>query len=158
MCNKYTVKNGHKCYIQTVSDPGNKEPSRFVFFDFETRQDDVMGANNYGNIYKHHVNCCVAYRVCDTCKDKNTNDCDVCGKKMHIFMGENSLDEFGKFLFSAENRGATALAHYSKGFDSQFVLDYIHKQKTVVPNVVMKGKNILRFFSILFLTKFFSQA
>lgn len=59
---------------------------------------------------------------------------------MHVFMGENTLDDFVKFLFSTENRGVTALAHYGKGFYFQFVLDYIHKQKTVVPNVIMKGE------------------
>jgi len=53
------------------------------------------------------------------------------------------LKDFGHWLFSQDNRGATALAHNAKGFDSQFLLEYLHEQGTVKPKVVTRGLDIL---------------
>jgi len=55
-------------------------------------------------------------------------------------MGDDCLNSFGQWLFSTkENRGAIAIACNAKGFDAQFVLNYIHEQGTIRPKVVAKG-------------------
>lgn len=32
ICNKYTLKEGHKCFIQPLFDTPKKDPARFIFF------------------------------------------------------------------------------------------------------------------------------
>jgi len=118
----------------------NKEKPTFIFFDFETQQDQQIGENQHGPTFKHVPNFCVAYRLCDDCKDKKLGHCNNCGQNRHVFKGANCLDQFGYWLFSTDNRGATALAHNARGFDSQFLLEYLHKQGTVKPKVVTRGK------------------
>jgi len=133
-----------------VEDDGKKKkkkketPPCFIFFDFETRQDVPVDPNDYGPVFKHVPNCCIAYRLCDTCKDLPLGVCSNCNQNRHVFLGDTCLDDFGYWLFSEQNRGATAIAHNARGFDSQFLLQYLHRQKTVKPTVVTRG--ILKLF------------
>jgi len=134
----------HFCYIQPIKEDEKdkkkkgKKPT-FFFFDFETQQDLQIGENQHGPTLKHVPNFCVAYRLCDGCKDKKLGHCTKCGQNRHVFKGDTCLDKFGHWLFSQENRGATVLAHNARGFDSQFLLEYLHKQGTVKPKVVTRG-------------------
>ena len=47
----------------------------YIFYDFECRQDDVIGENKLGKIYKHVPNLCIAYRVCTLCWEKEDETC-----------------------------------------------------------------------------------
>jgi len=121
-----------------------KAAPTFIFFDFETRQDLEIGENQHGPVFKHVPNFCVAYRLCDECKDKKLGDCTNCGQNRHIFKGDNCLNQFGHWLFSQDNRRATALAHKARVFDSLFLLEYLHEQGTVKTKVIPKTFSITR--------------
>src|SRR5437867_2762690 len=99
-----------------------------------------MDSNELGPIYKHIPNLCIAYRLCDTCRNRPMCECEKCGTNKHQFIGENCLKDFGCWLFLEQNCGAIAIAHNARGFDAQFLLDYLHEQKTITPKVVLKGK------------------
>jgi len=155
----------HKCYIQLYENESETESenddrpdkeedvAKFIFFDFETLQERIFGENNYGQIYQHKPNLCVAYRVCDSCGLEDIDkSCFRCDPKKHIFKGENCLNEFCDFMFNdPKNINRTALAHNCKGFDGQFVLQYLQEQ-AVIPTVISKGKNssYSNFMSILY--------
>ena len=61
---------------------------------------------------------------CDVCIDSN-KPCDQCGDYI-VFRGPDALDQFCKWLF--RHTKCVAIAHNSKGFDGQFILQWIHKQ------------------------------
>ena len=52
-----------------------KEPSKqkFIFFDFECRQDEEVDTNAHSSVFKHIPNLCMALRVCEDCY-LNTED------------------------------------------------------------------------------------
>jgi len=146
VCEEKVQKDGHVCYMKPI-DPAAKIKRKpvFIFYDIETRQDEQMGDNKYGKIYRHVPTCCIAHKVCETCRNDNdtNNDCAKCGKRRFVFTGDNTLVDFCHWLFSPENRGATAMAHNAKGFDSQFLVQYLQEYGTTAPSVVTKGLEII---------------
>ncbi len=62
-----------------------------IFFDFECRQERPVGESDLGVIYGHDANLCVAFKVCDSCKEKDRRQefgsCEFCGQ--HIFKGKD---------------------------------------------------------------------
>ena len=96
-----------------------KEPSeKYIFFDFETK----LAENN-----KHVVNYCIA----------------------QYFNGEervfNNVDEFCKWVFTKQHKGYTVIAHYGKGYDFQFVQEWlVAHTKTAKPKVIFNGQKILQ--------------
>ena len=105
---------GYKCYMQKK---GLKELSeKYIFYDFETTLD---------NECKHVVNCCIAYYFTG---------------KEHIF---NTTDEFCKWVFTKQHKDYTVIAHYGKGYDCQFVEEWLVAHG-VKPDVVFNGQKILQ--------------
>ena len=63
---------------------------------------------------EHVPNMACALKWCMACEDEEDDEaeCGRCkGKRRVIFRGDNCLNDFCEWLFSKENRGATALAH-----------------------------------------------
>ena len=56
-----------------------------------------------------------------------------------------SLDSFCKWLFSKKHKGYTVIAHYGKGYDFQFIQDWLitHSEK-IKPHVIYNGQKILQ--------------
>ena len=112
-------------------------------YDFETTQDTEIGENEWGSIYQHKVNCCVSWKFCHQCRNNPEAPCVNCGPdKIKEFVGLNAREEFCKYLFSPENVNCSALAHNSRGFDAQFILDYIHEQG-LKPELMCRGLEII---------------
>jgi len=110
---------------------------------FISRVDGLPDDSDFDSgIFRHKVNCCCVLRVCDTCKSTpDAESCPVCGADRKLtFLGDNALDEFCNWLFVKKHRGMTAIAHNSRGFDSQFVLDYLHRQDLKKPKIGPKGE------------------
>jgi hypothetical protein len=134
----------------------SKERGTKIFFDFECTQEKFVETferegMDPGFVYEHMPNLCVALKVCRNCKQKTLrerqlNTCKFCGQSEHIFEGKNCRDEFCSWLFSEENRGATAIAHNAKGYDAQFLAQYLIKE-AMAPKVITKG---LEFMSMQF--------
>jgi len=124
--------------FQPIPKDKKQKPRRFfIFFDIETRQDHRMDGPT--ERYLHIANMCIAYRLCDSCRNKKLGVCSNCGVNRHVFKGENCMKEFGRWLFSKENRNSLAIAHNARGYDCQFLLDYIHSQRTVKPTIISRG-------------------
>lgn len=85
-------------------------------------------------------------RVCDTCK--LTPDADACANcgpdRKKTFVGDNALEDFCGWLFRKAHKKYTAIAHNSRGFDAQFILDFLHQKKCKAPKIIPKGKMFIQ--------------
>ena len=59
----------------------------FIFYDFETRQDDRLGESTY----LHVPNLCVAQLCCDACAHENDLNklFSFCGVRQHVYEGDD---------------------------------------------------------------------
>ena len=93
----------HKCYMQPLPRKKSTTGQLYIFYDFECM---------VNNIQKHVPNLCVAHKVCQDCMDQPiSQQLCICGRSQMIFKGENTLEDFGAWLFSGENKGAICFAH-----------------------------------------------
>lgn len=60
------------------------------------------------------------------------------GGSEHVFEGYTAVDTFCHFLYSEQNKGYTAIADNMKGFDGQFVLQWLLGQGQT-PDFLPKG-------------------
>jgi hypothetical protein len=65
-----------------------------------------------------------------------------CGKREIIFKGAGTLECFGQWLFSKAHKGFVCAAHYSRAYDSMFLLNYC-LSNGIVPNATYQGAKIL---------------
>ena len=65
-----------------------------------------------------------------------------CGRERRIFKGEDTVEQFGSYLFAGRLRGCICIAHNSSGYDSHFVLDFVHR-KAIKPSVITTGHKVL---------------
>ena len=112
-CKDWFIK-GHKCFMQKKKLREISE--KYIFYDFETT------CNNEG---KHVVNYCIAQYFDGT---------------QRIF---NSADEFCTWVFRKEHNDYTVIAHYGKGYDFQFVQEWLINH-AVKPEVIYNGQKILQ--------------
>lgn len=95
----------HNCFIPPIAERVSKDEDDeddekknneliFVFFDFETIQDVPLPGQS--NKFEHTVNLALAQQVCLLCENNEdiAEDCENCGKRQHIFLGNKSLDMF----------------------------------------------------------------
>ena len=116
----------------------------YIFYDFECRQDDAIGENKLGKIYKHVPNLCIAYRVCTLCWDNGRKSCALCDQRKWIFKGDECRGTFCRWLFSDERHsGRRAIAHNARGYDAVLIKEYLFEQG-IAPNVIENGVKIIR--------------
>lgn len=61
-----------------------------------------------------------------------------------MFFGADCVERFCRFLFCRKHKGATAVAHNSRGYDLQFILQYIHKMEhAMVPKIITRGLELM---------------
>ncbi len=146
-CKSYVpLDEEHKCYIQPVTEDPMKEISTMIYFDFETTQDTEIGENAHGSIYGHDVKLAVVQKVSDQCKDtwdRTEQNCPTCGEHQMVFRGDTCLSEFCDWLFSEKHKGAVALAHYGKAFDTIFLVKYLLEQG-VAPDTINQGMKVMK--------------
>ena len=148
---KRRVDEDHRCYVQTkkYAIKDRKKPLQlYIFFDFECTQENCI----------HVPNSCVAHRVCQHCDyepvDEPCKRCESLGPRRHIFRGPQTLKEFMDWLFPTINhtqgllsamvhKGAIVIAHNFKGYDGQFILNYLVHMACITPTVIMNGTKIL---------------
>lgn len=165
-CKCSVLKRKHQCFIKPLPKlpnqkgkgskiKGNKQKGesvdskkdgkqKFIFFDFECRQDTDVGDNQHGCIFKHTPNLCVALRVCGECHDRPNEICGRCGIREHVFRGEGTLDKFCEWLLGVDenHKGVIAIAHNAKAYDTQFIQEFCHRNG-ITPKVLMNGSKIL---------------
>ena len=140
-CRKFE-DDGHKCFIERseVKQPTTQKRVRYVFYDFESTQNDkdINGKN------VHKVNYAVAMVRCNNCLyNIPCSDCkDV--KRFTGLNGENVIENFCLWAFDKNgiNKGATFIAHNGGHYDMHFIMEYIVKEG-ILPSVIMQGGRIL---------------
>ena len=111
---KMWVSADHKCYmLQKELKPAS---DKYIFFDFET----CLVDDN-----KHEVNFAVAQYY---------------SGEEYVF---RSIDEFCKWIFNKKHKGYTALAHYAKAYDIQFVTQWMVAH-SVKPKIIHNGQKIIQ--------------
>lgn len=146
------------------------ERTTFIFYDFECRQDDAISHNENGEINLHCPNLVIAHKVsnylnlffgnlsvffylqvCDQCCDlvSDSNDmaslpfCNFCKDNRQCFDGDSCLDKFCEWLFSKQNKNAIAIAHNTKGYDGQFILQYCHRKGLKPKQIISRGLGVM---------------
>ena len=66
-----------------------------------------------------------------------------CGRERKIFKGEDTVEQFGAYLFTGRLNGCICIAHNSCGYDVHFMLAFIHRMG-IKPNLMVTGHKILR--------------
>lgn len=138
--------NQNECDKEEPKRKKSKKDQRtsYIFFDIEATQDNVVGQNEQGDICRHAPNFVVVDKVCSVCCELPTlGPCDYCKENRQIFKGERCLDQFCEWLFKKSNKGAIALAHNAKAYDSQFVLEYCHRIGIKPDHIICRGLEIL---------------
>lgn len=145
------VEKDHQCFVQvkpTLKERG-KKLQMYIYFDFECTQENGT----------HVPNLCVAHRVCQYCDhlkvDQPCSHCEHLGPRRHLFRGSETLKQFMEWLFQAQphatqksqsqllHEGAIVIAHNFKGYDGQFILNYLVHTACITPSVIMNGTKIL---------------
>jgi len=90
--------------------------NRFVFFDFETIQRDIIGERKLGMELEHRPNLCVVRVICDDCRKRYFQAvCGRCGNPERIFEGEDCVStNFAGFLYNRNMKNTIAIAHNAK--------------------------------------------
>ena len=100
------IEAEHKCYMQKPKQPDGDDDDdgydQMYFFDFECKQETG----------EHVPNFCVV-------QDEKGNE--------EIFKGDNTVEDFCKWVFRKDHENCIFVAHNFKGYDSYFVQDYLNK-------------------------------
>ena len=148
------VDEDQNCYVQVK--PKHKDDVKdrkrilqmYIYFDFECTQENSI----------HVPNLCVAHRVCQHCDylpvDEHCKRCEALGPRRHIFQGPQTLKDFMDWLLATTlhaqgqasamvHRDAIVIGHNFKGYDGQFILNYLVHTACITPTVIMTGSKIL---------------
>ncbi|XP_056022075.1 uncharacterized protein LOC130054965 [Ostrea edulis] len=119
-----------------------------IYYDFECTQENGI----------HIPNLCVAERVCQHCDSLDIDiPCHYCqgfgAQRRFVFQGPDTLKQFMDWLLQSETdeKGnvtfkhdeATIIAHNFKGYDGQFILNYLVHTACIKPAVILNGSKIL---------------
>ena len=117
---------------------------RFIFYDFEARQDHELDADRHGLRYKHIVNYACVQEECapldmgsKSCGGPSS--CDECEE--HVFLGDSALRDFCQYLI--QQSGAIGIAHNSGAYDAQFIVDLLLSEGIRTPDVIYRGRKIV---------------
>lgn len=123
----------------------SKQGFLFVFFDLECTQSTPT---DKPNVFLHRPNLCVARQHCNRCiedLDVEENDCPACGRRLHVFYGEECISDFFRLLLCPKKDfpEIIVMSHYGKGYDNVILLEYMLKvKKWEDTKVIMSGAKI----------------
>lgn len=145
----------HQCYFPTIKihedDEDEEENIIFVFFDFETTQETESKSRD--DAFEHKVNLCIAQQVCNDCLhlEDLSMDCKSCGKREHIFEGENALKTFMQYLpeqIPKKFKKVICIAHNLQSYDGHFCLRYMYQHNSKwsldQESIIMNGSKIMK--------------
>jgi hypothetical protein len=145
---KKIVSTPHHCYVQVKPTPkkNKEELNMYIYYDFECFQENGIHTSNH----------CVDERVCQHCDSLDIDTpCDHCQatKRCFVFEGPHTLKDFMDWLLEteADDRGALAfknqdvivIAHNFKGYDGQFICNYLVHTDCIKPKLILNGRKIL---------------
>jgi G:T-mismatch repair DNA endonuclease (very short patch repair protein) len=118
----------------------------FVFYDFETRQDETLEGTE--NVKVHVPTLCVAQQICESCAalDVMSERCRWCGVREFIFQ-RDPIKEFVDFATRKTKyfKKIICIAHNAKAFDAQFILKFLVEKSTITeePRLILNGTKII---------------
>ena len=125
----------HQCFMVPLEVRENEfKTCSYVFYDFESM---VMDDGS------HKPNLCVCHRVCTSCMhlSMGTPECP-CGRERVVFEGTSAVQQFGEYVLNGTRAGTVCIAHNASGYDSHFLLEYVHGTG-VKPSMVLNGHKIM---------------
>ena len=132
---KRSVDLEHKCYIQNEHDKKDTKKdvlAGYVFFDFESREDEDKN---------QVVNLAIAKYICNACFNfDDLNRCEMC-QKIYRF---NNINDFR--IWSSKLKNTIQIAHNLKGYDGVLLLDSFLENMLpgdAPPSVIANGTKIL---------------
>lgn len=148
---KTTMPIRHDCYmpIKKVKEPMKNGPL-FIFYDFECHQNKKFDHDD--NKFMHQVMLCVAHQACDNCTfvDDINNCCTKCGKREHVFIGDDVIENFMQYLGRLNDgfKQIIIIAHNGQKYDLHFILKYMYKHisewRLQEESLIMNGTKILQ--------------
>ena len=140
----------HYCYIspirENIAEKQKNKKALFIFYDFETRQDENVPGDSTS--VKHIPTLCVAQITCTDCLHNSniSDDCNTCGVSELIFKNEPIKELVELAVRNSTNFSRIiCIAHNSKGFDAQFILQYlVNKMHYDPPSLILNGTKIMR--------------
>ncbi|XP_072761952.1 uncharacterized protein [Anoplolepis gracilipes] len=149
-CTEFIEENGEQQQRRNGGE-NNCIPARkksriaFVFYDFETRQDETLQGTT--NVKIHVPTLCVAHQICELCAEINETSvrCRWCGIREYIFH-RNPIQEFVDFVTRPTKyfKQIICIAHNAKSFDAQFILHHIVENRiSLEPQVILNGTKIV---------------
>jgi hypothetical protein len=124
----------------------NKDLNMYIYFDFECSQENGTPTPNL----------CVAERVCQHYDNLDIDTpCDHCQAtpRRFIFQGPDTLKQFMDWILETEtnnqgrltfkNQEAIVIAHNFKGYNGQFILNYLVHTACIKPSVILNGTEII---------------
>lgn len=141
----------HECYmpIKKVKKE-TKNGSLFICYDFESHQNKPLEPDS--RKFEHEVMLCVAQQSCVKCQnlDDLEDDCENCGSREHVFIGDDIIEKFMKFLgcINEKFREVIIISHNGQKYDMHFILKYMYSHISEWPlreeSLIMNGTKILR--------------
>ncbi|KYN38088.1 hypothetical protein ALC56_07548 [Trachymyrmex septentrionalis] len=123
-----------------------KDRVAFVFYDFETRQDETLEGTE--NVRIHVPTLCVAQQICEACAgiEAMSLRCRWCGVREFVF-SRDPVKEFVDFATRSSKyfKKFICIGHNAKAFDAQFILKYIVEKSGITeePRVILNGTKII---------------
>lgn len=148
---KCIMPTRHECFMPVKKvKKETKNGTLFIFYDFEAYQNKQI-PNEVGK-FEHEVMLCVAHQACNICNivDDIMENCSKCGKREHVFIGEQVIENFMKYLGSINEkfRKIVVIAHNGQKYDMHFILKYMYAHISEWPlreeSLIMNGTKILR--------------
>ncbi|XP_011859145.1 PREDICTED: uncharacterized protein LOC105556661 [Vollenhovia emeryi] len=125
----------------------NRNRVAFVFYDFETRQDETLEGCESGKI--HVPTLCVAQQICEECstiEDTTSVRCRWCGVREFVFR-HDPVKQFVDFATRTTKyfKKIICIAHNAKAFDAQFILKHLVEDAKTreEPRVILNGTKII---------------
>lgn len=139
ICQDFKESN-HQCYMRPDTGTPKSKDFLFIFFDLETRQDDVQHDDPSVNVHK--VNLCVMKQYCAKCIDSDA--CDDCPTRMRIFK-DDPIEQFMDYVMTVRKtfKDVCIVAHNSAGFDNQFVYKYLLEKTKFTPKIIQRGTKLI---------------
>ncbi|KAL6421648.1 hypothetical protein ACFW04_014566 [Cataglyphis niger] len=122
-----------------------KERVAFMFYDFETRQDETLEGTT--TVKKHILTLCVVQQICEACAKENNLSvrCRWCGVQEFVFC-HDPVKQFVDFATRATKcfNQFICIAHNAKAFDAQFILKYIVENRNNLEiKLILSGTKIV---------------
>ena len=155
-CQEYFLGE-HHCYL--TQRESKSSSGKYIFFDFECRQDQGFHIPNMVVAQTSCAACCdtsvVEQNFCYNCGfrcsncDKSQkgvyvlNPCSLeCGLRRKVWYGIETHYQFCRWLFSDQNYKAKVFAHNARGYDNYFILNFLVNEGFHPSKVISKGTKL----------------